>query len=214
MKALDHVTEIYHASVRLKHKDVVVYIDPFHVTKSYEDAELIVITHAHGDHYSAEDVRKVMRDGTTFVAPLDVATKLQQDLNIRDEYIVTVQWNTPPVYFEDGVSVTPVIAENKNHPIDIGIGAVIEINGFRFYFSGDTDILAHDVKCDAVFIVCDGKYNMPEYETRAVEQVLAMDTMPVIAVPYHYGYIEDTAQNGKKLAAALEKAGIPQTLLY
>jgi Predicted Zn-dependent hydrolases of the beta-lactamase fold len=217
MNALDHVTCIYHACVCLKHEDTTVYIDPLQVEEHCsctKPANVIVVTHAHSDHYSAGDIAKIMDENTVFVTVADVAEKLMADLSVPAENIITVKWTGDTVEPYSGVLVTPVFAENKNHPRDIGIGAVIGLNGFRFYFSGDSDILADVENCDATFIVCDGKYNMPEYETRAVQQILEMKHRPAIAVPYHYGYIEDTAQNGEKLAAALEKAGIKNTLLY
>lgn len=214
MSALDHVTEIYHASVRLHSDDLTVYVDPFHISRHYEDADIVVITHTHGDHYSAPDIQKVLKEDTTFITTYEGAAKLQADLGIRDEYIVVLQWDSPTVYFEDGISVQPVIAENKNHSVEFGFGAVVEIGGYTYYFSGDTDVLADDVVCDILFVVCDGQYNMPNFTQLAVAQVLAMDTMPKLVVPYHYGYIENTTDNGKLLAEALTAANIPNKLLY
>lgn len=211
--ALELVTSVYHACVRLEKDGVVVYTDPLGIQHDQEDADLVIITHSHNDHFSFEDIEKVRKEDTTFIATQEAADLLEEN-GIHAEYIMVVGCESPTVYFEDGVAVTPVVAKNKNHPVDFGFGAVVELGGFFYYFSGDTDVLASDVRCDVLFVVCDGQYNMPQYETRVVEEVKAMDSMPGLVVPYHYGYLPGTQQNGKKLEAALSAAGIPAKLLY
>ncbi len=212
------ITHVFHACVRLESEEgIVVYTDPLKIKGQPEDADIIVITHQHGDHFSPEDIRKVMKEGTNFVTTEQVADMLMEneELDIGSEYITVVSVEDPAVYFENGVAVTPVVAENKNHPIGTGFGAIIEIDEHRYYVSGDTDRLASDLNpVDVLFVVCDGKYNMPNYETRVIEEIRKMDNPPDLVVPFHYGYIEGTAENGKILAAALTEAGIPNKLLY
>lgn len=211
--ALDLVTSVYHACVRLSTGGVTVYVDPLSVSRFGQDADLVIITHSHSDHFSPEDVQRVRRPDTTFVTTADVAERLEE-LGVQPEYITVVGCESPTVYLEEGVAITPVVAQNKNHPIDFGFGAVVELGGYRYYISGDTDVLASDVECDVLFAVCDGQYNMPQYEQRVVEELQKMDHLPGIVVPYHYGYLENTEQNGEKLASALTAAGIPNRLLY
>ena len=53
-------------------------------------------------------------------------------------------------------------------------------------------------------------WNMPDYEKSVPAQVAAMDVLPGLVVPYHYGVdAPSTKENGARLCAALTAAGIP-----
>lgn len=209
MDPLDTVRFINHGCVCFEHEDVVVYVDPFGVPDDAPDADLIVITHSHYDHYSPEDIKKVRKDDTCYATTAEVAHLLEKDFGVRDDYISVLSYESPRLCFECGAALHPVPAENKNHPVNFGFGIVVEFAGFKYYLSGDTDVLAGNVRCDVLFVVCDGIWNMPEYETRVPAQVHAMDVCPGLVVPYHYGNMGDTRANGAKLCAALEAAHIP-----
>ena len=209
MDPLEPVRFIKHGCVCFEHEDAVIYVDPFGISDEANDADLIIITHSHSDHYSPADIRRVCKDDTCFVTTADVARLLERDFGVDDDYISVVSFESPRLGFECGAMVQPVAAENKNHPVGFGFGVVLKFAGFTYYLSGDTDILADNVRCDVLFAVCDGLYNMPGYETRIPEQVRAMDECPGLVVPYHYGMMEGTKENGAKLCAALEAAGIP-----
>ena len=87
---------------------------------------------------------------------------------------------------------------------------MLEFAGFTYYLSGDTDVLVDNVQCDVLFVVCDGIWNMPDYEKSVPAQVAAMDVLPGLVVPYHYGVdAPSTKENGARLCAALTAAGIP-----
>ena len=63
----------YHSSIRIGN----VYVDPFKVNEKRNDAKYIFITHSHYDHYSLEDIAKVVNDSTTFVCTKDVYDDLK-----------------------------------------------------------------------------------------------------------------------------------------
>lgn len=46
-----------------------VYFDPYMMPEECHDADFIFITHAHSDHFSPEDIRKVMKTESIFVSP-------------------------------------------------------------------------------------------------------------------------------------------------
>ena len=109
--------------------------------------------------------------------------------------------------------LTPLAAENKNHPLGFGFGALLEMGGFSYYVAGDTDVLS-DVACDVLFVPCDGLYNMLHYMDQIPDQLAAMDHKPGVVVPYHYaGYMEGTDQNGPRLAEKLKGMGFKVKLL-
>ena len=149
-----------------------------------------MITHSHGDHYSPEDIERVRKEDTCFATTAEVARLLERDFGIDDDYISELSFEAPRIGFECGAVLEPVAAENKNHPVSFGFGLVLEFAGFTYYLSGDTDVLVDNVQCDA--------------------QVAAMDVLPGLVVPYHYGVdAPSTKENGARLCAALTAAGIP-----
>ena len=59
MDPLEPVRFVKHGCVCFESDDAVVYVDPYKVPDDAHDADLIVITHSHGDHYSPEDIARV-----------------------------------------------------------------------------------------------------------------------------------------------------------
>ena len=208
MDPLQPVRLVQHGSVCFAHEDVTVYVDPYCIDTAPHDADVIIITHAHADHYSPADIAKVRRDDTCYVTTAEIADTLAETFGMDDCYLIEVNCETPTVYLECGVGVTPVAAYNQNHPIDRGFGAVLQFAGVTYYLSGDTDVLAEDVKCDVLFVCCDGIYNMRSFQTEIPKAVHAMDIKPGLVVPYHCGEPGMEACAGR-LCAALTAAGIP-----
>ena len=175
-----------------------------------ENVPAMLFTHSHGDHYSPEDIERVRKEDTCFATTAEVARLLERDFGIDDDYISELSFEAPRIGFECGAVLEPVAAENKNHPVSFGFGLVLEFAGFTYYLSGDTDVLVDNVQCDVLFVVCDGIWNMPDYEKSVPAQVAAMDVLPGLVVPYHYGVdAPSTKENGARLCAALTAAGIP-----
>ena len=208
MDPLKQIRAIRHGCVEFETEDgVVVYVDPYRIPDEVNDADLIIITHGHDDHYSPEDIARVRKSDTCFAAPRDVVRRLLADFELDRDYISELSYETPSTYFECGAMVTPVPAYNKNHPIESGFGCVLELGGVRHYLSGDTDVLADGADCDVLLVACDGIYNMPDFETRIPAEIADMDERPGLVIPYHYGDW-GTQENGAKLCRALTAAGI------
>ena len=58
---LENVEVLYHSSIKIKDNKII-YIDPFKIDKDYNDADIVFITHDHFDHYSEEDIDKVINE--------------------------------------------------------------------------------------------------------------------------------------------------------
>ena len=72
---LENIEVLCHSCIRFN-KGEVIYFDPFKIEKNYNDADVIFITHDHYDHYSEEDIDKVVKAETIVVVPEDLLTKL------------------------------------------------------------------------------------------------------------------------------------------
>ncbi|MBR1750831.1 MAG: MBL fold metallo-hydrolase [Ruminococcus sp.] len=53
----------FHSSIRIN-SDKVIYIDPFRIDDERHDADIILLIHDHFDHFSKEDIAKVMNGDT------------------------------------------------------------------------------------------------------------------------------------------------------
>ena len=213
MDTLKQIRFVKHATVCLANQQAVVYVDPYDLNKAEHDADLIIITHNHSDHFSPADIQKIVKPDTCFATTIDVALKLKKLLHIPDEYISHINCQTPALCYEFGVSIIPVEAENQNHPLGFGFGVVVELGESKYYISGDTDRLAKDIACDVLFVNCDGIYNMPDYLNRIPKEIEQMDITPKIIVPYHYGSFAGTEQNGKELQQLLKARNYTVNLL-
>src|SRR5438094_7912036 len=73
---LDTFTWYKQSTFRWKGEKLVVYIDSWGLTDGLPPADLLLITHAHGDHYAPDDIARVQAKKTVIVAPADVAKGL------------------------------------------------------------------------------------------------------------------------------------------
>ena len=190
---LENIEVLYHSSIRIN-KEKIIYIDPFKIDKNYNDADIIFITHDHYDHYSEEDIDKVINENTTIIIPDELLTKLLRK-GINKNAIITVEPNKN--YMVQGIKFETISAYNTNktfHPKENGwVGYIIIINGIRYYIAGDTDITEENkqVKCDVAFVPVGGTYTMDFKEAAS----LINEIKPKIAIPIHYGSIVGTEQD-------------------
>ena len=76
---LDFITVNTHSSIRIADEKII-YIDPFKITDEPHDADIILITHDHFDHYSPEDILRTCphRDSCTSFRQILPVTALRQ----------------------------------------------------------------------------------------------------------------------------------------
>ena len=190
---LENIEILCHSSIKIN-KGKVIYIDPFKIDKNYNDADIIFVTHDHFDHYSEEDIDKVRKTDTVIVAPEDLLTKLLRK-GFEQNNIITVMPDQK--YIVEGIKFTTVPAYNINkqfHPKENNwVGYIIELQGNKYYISGDTDITEENkkVKCDIAFVPVGGTYTMNSKEAAN----LINEITPKIAIPIHYGSIVGTKQD-------------------
>ena len=198
---LNNIEVLYHSSIRIN-KEKTIYIDPFKIDRNYNDADIIFITHDHYDHYSEEDIDKVINENTVIVIPEELLTKVLKK-GINKDAIVTVEPNKK--YMVQGIKFETVPAYNTNktfHPKENDwVGYVIELNDIRYYIAGDTDITEENkkVKCDVAFVPVGGTYTMDFKEAAQ----LVNEIQPKVAVPIHYGSIVGTKQDAEEFIKLL-----------
>ena len=190
---LENIEVLYHSSIRIN-KEKTIYIDPFKIDRNYNDADIVFITHDHYDHYSEEDIDKVINENTTIIIPEELITKLLRK-GINKNAIITVEPNKK--YMVQGIKFETIPSYNVNkkfHPKENNrVGYIITIDEVRYYIAGDTDITEENrkVKCDVAFVPVGGTYTM-SFEEAAQ---LINEIKPQVAVPIHYGSVAGTKQD-------------------
>lgn len=174
-----------HDSFRIDGDGIVIYIDPYKIADGPK-ADLILITHDHKDHASAEDVAKIQHSETAIVAVSAAAAKLSgrtqtvkpgDKLNVKGIAIETIPAYNTNKFRSPGVPF---------HPQESGyVGYIITIKGVRIYHAGDTDVIPEmkSVVCDVALLPVSGIYVMTAEE--AVAAAAMMQTR--IIVPMHIG---------------------------
>jgi L-ascorbate metabolism protein UlaG (beta-lactamase superfamily) len=195
---VDFIHWLGHDSFRLD-GPVTIYIDPWKLRPNSPTADLILITHDHYDHFSADDINAIRKKDTEIVAPACVATKLAgkvQTVKPGDRI-------TPRGVL---IEVLPAYnVEKRFHPRKAGhVGYVITVNGLRIYHAGDTDAIPEmaGLKPDVALVPVSGTYVMDADE--ALEAVRLIE--PKVAIPMHYGDIVGTTADAErfKLKSAVE----------
>lgn len=186
-------------SIRIQDKDRKIYIDPFQMKIEPHDADYILITHDHHDHFSPEDIGKVANSGTLLIVPEKMLDKAREVSGLVKQ-IETVK---PGVCREvEGLEFETVPAYNilkPFHPKSAEwVGYILQIDGKRIYIAGDTDATkeAMAVQCDVALIPVGGTYTMDA--KKAAELVDAIQ--PDVAIPTHYGSIVGKPSDGETFA--------------
>ncbi|MBQ2835887.1 MAG: MBL fold metallo-hydrolase [Clostridia bacterium] len=187
---LENIEINCHSSIKIS-KGKTIYIDPFKIEKESHDADIILITHDHYDHYSPEDIEKIEKQETIIVSPKTVKA-LSKMRNV-----ILVEPNN--IYEAQGVRIETIASYNINkkfHPKENEwVGYIIEIQGIRYYIAGDTDITPENkqVKCDIAFIPVGGTYTMTAEEGAELANIIK----PKIAIPTHYGSVVGNSEDGE-----------------
>ena len=163
-----------------------IYFDPLEIEGAPHDADLIFVTHEHYDHFSPDDIQKVLKAYTQLIVPSTMLKKAMKH-NFQLQNIYGMLPLESANY--DGLKCQGIPAYNTNklfHPKKNNwLGYLVELDGKNYYAMGDTDdtLEARNVDADVVFIPIGGKYTMDATEAAS----FINDTQPELVVPIHYG---------------------------
>jgi L-ascorbate metabolism protein UlaG (beta-lactamase superfamily) len=195
---VDRLHWLGHDSFRLDGPPVI-YFDPWKLTGSPKEADIVLVSHEHHDHCSPDDVEKVSGPDTVVIASASAAVRLPGARVVAPGDRLSVA----------GVEIEAVRAYNVNkfrspgvpfHPREAQhVGYVVTVDGMRLYFAGDTDHIPEmrEIGCDVALLPVSGIYVMTADE--AVDA--ARDLSPQIVIPMHYGSGIGEADDGSRFAA-------------
>ncbi len=162
-----------------------IYFDPLDIEGTPHDADLIFITHEHYDHFSPDDIKKVLKKDTQMIVPLGMLDQVMEN-----KFPIQSLHGILPLQTEnyDGVKCQGISAYNIDKPFhpksNNWLGYLVGLDGKTYYAMGDTDATpeAKLVDADVVFIPIGGKYTMDA--TEAAEFI--NEKQPRLVVPIHY----------------------------
>ncbi len=162
------------------------FLDPYDLKKVPRiKADLVFITHLHSDHWSIEDLKKVITLKSTLITPHGGADKS----GLSNPFVLVKPGETHA--FGD-LTVKTISAYNSKpdrlnyHLKSNGwVGYIFEFNGKRIYHAGDTDFVPEMNKLgelDLAFLPMGGTFTMD-----VLEAIAAANTIHAkVTVPIHY----------------------------
>jgi L-ascorbate metabolism protein UlaG (beta-lactamase superfamily) len=172
-----------HASFQLKADGLIIYIDPYR-GEYKEKADLILVTHSHGDHCSVAKIKSARGAGTVVFAPEDCVRKIKgsvktlkagEETTVGDIKVRVVEAYNVKRFRSPG---------NPFHPKGFGVGYLITAFGKTVYHAGDTDVIPEMKKLgyvDVALLPSGGTYTMDNPE--AAEAALIIK--PAVVIPMH-----------------------------
>src|ERR1700726_5158591 len=202
------IPPLYHASRLIEAGGKVIYVDPAKPAKldGLPKADLILISHIHGDHMDPDSIKEISKADTEILATPTVVQTVTSAKPITNGE--TKNWQ--------GWTIEAVPAYNLKrgpaagqlfHPKGRDNGYILTYGGKRFYFSAHTEGIPEMrglKNIDVAFVCMNLPYTMTPEE--AADGVLAFH--PKLVIPYHYRQSDVSAFQKK-----LEGSGIEVRLL-
>jgi L-ascorbate metabolism protein UlaG (beta-lactamase superfamily) len=177
-----------HGSVMFEFKGKAIYVDP---VSRYADfskmpkADLILVTHEHGDHLDSAAIEGCRTEKTKILVCAACLPKARGGIVMKNGETQTI----------DGIKIEAVPAYNIVHVRSEGVpfhakgsgnGYIVTLGGKRIYTAGDTENVPEMSQLgaiDAAFLPMNLPYTMtPEMVAEAAKRI-----QPKILYPYHFG---------------------------
>ncbi|MBN1756721.1 MAG: MBL fold metallo-hydrolase [Chitinispirillaceae bacterium] len=204
------IHNIGHASLCFEYTGTVIHVDPYSSQTDYAsqpDADLILITHGHQDHYDLSALNEIKKETTVMVCPPSIA-----ELGTYTGEIVSLENGDTAIV--EGFPISAVPAYNisrTNHPQGVGNGYIITLGRKRIYIAGDTELIPAMDSLGAIaiaFIPMNLPYTMSvEMAAEAVKTI-----NPQIAYIYHFSSSDTAALREQLQGEAVEVRMGPSTV--
>lgn len=182
-------SHFFPSSFRIKSKQKTIFIDPVEVAGE-DKADYIFLTHAHPDHFSLKDLKKIAKPETVFICPKGVTKKLHKynykivEVKPGDTHALeqSIKFEAVPAY-----NTKSVFLWIKAHPKSKqNVGYILSFYGTTIYHAGDTDYIPEmeEIKNVDIAMVPVGGDNLT---MNAEDAAKILDRIrPKVAIPMHY----------------------------
>ena len=163
------ITFIKHGSLMLTYDNHSIQVDPVSEYADYTTfpkADIILITHEHGDHLDPKAIQAVEKSGTEIIANENSQKKLGKGKVLKN-----------------GDTDTSINYMNPRHRDN---GYILTFDELRVYIAGDTEDIPEmkDLKdIDIAFLPVNQPYTMTVSQAAKAARMFS----PKILYPYHYG---------------------------
>lgn len=189
-----------HASIKIDN----IYFDPYQIDVESHDAKYILITHDHYDHFSINDIKKLINPQTVVIAPEKIVKQVVNEMDCKflivnqcSYYILEEMFNK--ITIETFASYN--IESEFHKKQDGNVGYILTYNKKVFVVLGDTDDVPEiqNLKCDVLFVPIGGKYTMNSLEAAKYTNKIK----PKLVVPIHYNLIVGNKKDEKMFLTGL-----------
>lgn len=182
------ITFIGHATLMLNFKNIVIHIDPVSSYADYsklQKADIILVTHEHGDHFDAKAIEAVSKNKTEVILTEKCKAKFSKSSVMKNGETKTIQ----------GIKIEAIPAYNivnmrkevtPYHPKGDGNGYILTIDDKVIYIAGDTENTP-EMKALKNIDVAFLPMNLPYTMTPEMAADAAIAFKPKILYPYHFG---------------------------
>ena len=181
------ISFIGHGTLLFTFSEKIIHIDPYGRLADYSTlpkADIILITHEHGDHFDLKVIKMLRTEKTSLVLTENCTKDISGGIVLKSGDVQIVQ----------GLKVEAIPAYNivhkrgngePFHPQGIGNGYIITFGNKRVYIAGDTENIPEMKELgeiDIAFLPMNLPYTMtPEMVADAARMI-----KPQILYPYHY----------------------------
>ena len=184
------ITLIKHGTLEISYKGLSIQVDPVagygkptDYATEFPKADVILITHEHGDHLDDAAIAVLTGDATLLLLNEASQKKIGRGEVIRNgenrELPGGILLEAVPAY-----NTTP--GREMFHPKGNGNGYVLTIDGLRIYVAGDTEDIpemASLADVDVALLPVNQPYTMTPEQCIAAARVIR----PKVLIPYHFG---------------------------
>lgn len=185
------LTFIGHGTLMFEYNGMTIHIDPVSSEADYDklpDADLILVTHEHGDHFDTEAIKKLLKDGTTVI----MTQTCRNNVKDIDGGVVMKNGDVKKVKSITVEAIPAYNIEHKRpngepfHPKGQGNGYILTFDNVRVLVAGDTENIP-EIKNHKNIDVAFLPMNLPYTMTPEMVADAARAFRPKIIYPYHYG---------------------------
>lgn len=213
------ITRLNHDCFLVSGGGINIYFDPFKLVGGEPEADYILISHEHFDHFSMEDIHKILKKKTVLV----MNDKTHKEINsLISNKIHTI---SPGESIDLGdLSVKALPAYNINKFREPGkvyhakeekkLGFIITFKGVKIYHTGDTDYIPEmdnlaSENIDILLIPVSGTYVMTPSE--AIEAAVKINA--AVSIPMHYGAIVGERKQAEDFKEGCKQKGLTSVII-
>jgi len=182
------ITLIGHGTLMLQFGELIIHVDPVARYADYSElpkADIVLITHQHGDHFNKEALDLITIPDTEIVITETISKDLEGGTVMKNG-------ETKNVKQTEILAVPAYNVEHKRsngepfHPKGEGNGYVITFTDIKVYIAGDTENVREMDQIEQVDIAF-LPMNLPYTMTPEMVADAAIRLQPKYLYPYHYG---------------------------